>query len=598
MTNIRAAFAAILAALTLLTAAPALAEPVILKRGNNAEPDSLDPQKATGQWENNIIGDMIVGLMTDDAKGAPIYGVAESYTVSDDGLVWTFKLRPDAVWSDGVPVTAGDFVFALQRINDPKTQSQYVTLTHVIKNAAAVFAGTMTPDQIGAKAIDDHTLELTLEHPAPYLPSQLTHYAMFPVPKHVIDKVGDDWAKPENFVGNGPFMLKEWRPNEYVRSVKNPKFYDAANVKIDEVYYYSQEDQIANVKRFRAGEYDISIGVPSQLLAELKRTMPDELRVAQAVTVWYVVFNLKREIWKDPRVRLALGLAIDRETIAEKIMGAGETPAYALVPPLIPDYPHTAQLDYAKMSLRDRQAKARELLKAAGYGPKNPLSFEFLHMQSTDAKRIGASLQTMWRDIGVNMTPNGSETKIVYNNLRAQNYDVGLAGWLADFPDASNYLYLAETSSDEMNYSKYSNAKFDQLNIDADNEKDGAKRAEILTEAEQILLDDAPMVPIYFAVSRNLVATYVKGFENSPTNLHRTRWMSIDKTQQAAVAADKAKADAPPVEVASADTAPPPAAEPGPPAKKFSWFWWYATGAAIFAYAAYATWRRYRLTAA
>ena len=570
MRTLKALLAATLTALTLLTAIPAFAaDPVILSRGNGAEPDTLDPQKATGQWENNIIGDMLMGLMTEDATGAPIYGMATEYAVSADGLVWTFKLRPDAVWSDGVPVTAEDFVFALQRINDPKTQSQYVTLTHVIKNAAQVFAGTMTPDQIGAKAIDPHTLELTLEHPAPYLPSQLTHYAMYPVPKHVIEKVGDDWSKPENYVSNGPYVLKEWRPNEFVHVAKNPKFFDAANVKIDEIYYYSQEDQIASLKRFRAGELDISQGIPSQMLAEIKRNMPESLRIAPYVSTWYVVFNLTKDPWKDQRIRTALGMAIDRDTIANKIMGAGEQPAYALVPPGIPDYPHTAKLSYADMPLRERQEKAKTLLAEAGYGPSNPLTFEYLHPQSTDAKRIAAALQSMWKAIGVNVTPNGSETKIVYNNLRAQNFDVGWAGWLADFPDASNYLYLAETSSDEMNYSKYSNAQYDQLNLDADSEVDAVKRADILSRAEQMMLDESPMIPVYFAVSRNMVAPYVKGWEDSPTNLHRTRWMSIDKAAKVQIAAaqdTKVQTDA--------------GVGPSAPAGGQDWTWW-AIGSAI-----------------
>ena len=538
MRILKALLAATLAALTLLTAIPAFADdPVVLNRGNGAEPDTLDPQKATGQWENNIIGDMMMGLMTEDAKGEAIYGMAESYTTSPDGLVWTFKLRPDAVWSDGVPVTAGDFVFALQRINDPMTSSQYASLTHLIKNASKVLAKTLPPDQIGAKAIDDRTLELTLEHPAAYLPSLLLHYAFYPVPKHLIDKVGAAWTKPENYISNGAYMLADWRPNEYVRLVKNPKFFDAANVKIDQVNFFSQEDQIANVKRFRAGELDLSQGIPGQQIDELRRSMPEKVRIAPYVANWYITFNLTGDPWKDSRIRTALGMAINREEITDKILRAGEIPAYTMVPPAIPNYPHTAKLYYEDMPMPERIAKAKALLAEAGYGPGNPLSFEFLHMQSTDAKRIGVALQGFWKAIGVNMTPNGSETKTVYANLRNQNFSVALAGWIADFPDASTYLYLALTSSEEMNYSKYSNAEYDQLNIDADNEADGAKRAELLSRAEQILLDDAPMVPIYNAVSRSLVAPYVKGWEDSLTNLHRTRWLSIDKAAKVQVAA-------------------------------------------------------------
>jgi oligopeptide transport system substrate-binding protein len=559
MTLLRAFIAA---ALLLFAAAPVFAEPVILKRGNGAEPDTLDPQKATGQWENNIIGDVMMGLMTEDAKGMAIYGMAESYSVSDDGKVWTFKLRADAVWSDGVPVTADDFVFAYQRINDPMTASQYASMTHIIVNAAEISAGTASPDTIGARAIDAKTLELTLVHPAPYLPAMLTHYAMFPVPKHAIEKSGKDWVKPGNYVSNGAFTLADWRPNEFVHVKKNMKFFDAANVKIDEIYYFSSEDQMSNVKRFRAGEFDINTGIPAQALDELKRAMPGQVRIAEWINNWYIVFNLTRDPWKDARIRTALGMALDREQLTDKILRAGETPAYTLVPPNLPDYPHTAKLSYAGITMPERQAKARELLAEAGYGPGNPLKFEFLHMQSTDAKRIGAALQSMWKAIGVDVSSAGTEAKIAYNNLRTQNFEVGLAGWIADFPDASSYLYLAETSSEEMNYSKYSNAAYDQLNIDADNEADLVRRGEILSQAEQILLDDAPMVPLYNAVSKNLVQPYVKGWEDALTNNHRSRWMSIDAAERAQAGVAK------PAEGQEAASAAAPSNSERP------WYWW------------------------
>ena len=532
--------AAALAAFALPAAAPArAADPVVLERGNGAEPDTLDPQKATGSWENNIIGDMILGLTTEDPKGEAIPGIAESWTVTPDGLTWTFKLRADANWSDGVPVTAGDFVYALQRINNPMTGGQYATITHVIKNAAKVYKQELPPDQIGARAIDDKTLEITLEHPAAYLTEMLVHYAFFPVPKHAVEKYGSDWVKPGNYVSNGPFTLVSWTPNDKVILRKSPTFFDAVNVRIDEVRFYSQEDQIANAKRFRAGELDLSAGIPGQLLDELRRSIPEKVRLAPYIANWYVTFNLTRPEWQDVRVRTALGLAIDREVIVKQILRGGETAAYTFVQPNVPNYPHEAKVFYADMPMAERQKKARELLAEAGYGPNNPLKFEFLHMQSTDAKRMATALQGMWAQVGVQMTSAGSETKTVYSNLRQQNFGVALAGWIADFPDASSFLYLAKTSSDEMNYGKYSNAEFDQLNIDGDNEPDAAKRGALLNRAEQILLDDAAFLPIYNAVSRYLVEPYVHGFEDALTNVHRTRWMSIDREQKAAMGAGR-----------------------------------------------------------
>lgn len=527
MRHLRATFTAAVAALSIAAASAAGA--VTLNRGNGAEPDTLDPHKATGQWENAIIGDMMMGLMTEDAKGQPIPGMAESYVTSPDGLVWTFKLRPDAVWSDGQPVTAEDFVYGLRRINDPATASQYASLTHLVKNAAEANAGKAPLDAIGARAIDDKTLELTLAHTAPYLPDLLTHYTFFPVPKHVVEQSPSDWVKAGKYVSNGAYTLAEWRPNAFVKVVKNPRFFDAANVKIDEVFYYSQEDQVANVKRFRAGELDLSAGIPGQLLDELKRSMPDNVRIAPYIANWYVVVNVHQSPFDDVRVRTALSLAIDREQLTDRIMKGGETPAYTFVPPTIPNYPHTARLSFKDMPMRERQAKARALLAEAGFSPANPLTFEFLHMQSTDGRRIAAALQSMWRQVGVNMTPAGQETKTVYTNLRQQNFSVALAGWIADYPDPSAHLYLAETSAGEMNYAKYSNPEYDRLNLEADAEPDAVKRGELLSRAEQILLDDAPMIPLYDGVSRNLVAPYVKGWDDALTNNHRTRWMSIER---------------------------------------------------------------------
>ncbi len=573
MKSLKAIVTAIALAAAPIAASQTPDAPVVLHRGNGAEPDTLDPHKATGQWENNIIGDMMLGLMTDDAKGDPVPGAAESYTVSEDGLVWTFKLREGAVWSDGEPVTAEDFVFALQRINNPATASQYASITHIIKNAREVGLQQLPPEEIGAKALDAHTVELTLVHPAPYLPSMLTHYAFFPVPRHVVAAHGDAWVRPANYVSNGAFTLVAWVPNSHVEVRKNPRFYDAENVKIDGVRYYSQEDQIANAKRFRAGEFDVSAGIPGQLLDELRRSIPEKVRLAPAITNWYIVFNLTRDAWKDERIRTALGMAIDREVIVNQILRGGETPAYTFIPPGVPGYPYTSKLGYADMTMAERLVKARELLAEAGFGPNNPLRFELLHMQSTDGKRIATALQSMWRQIGVQMTPAGSEAKVVYTNLRQQNFDVSIAGWIADFPDASSHLYLAKTASEEMNYAKFSNAEFDQLNIDADNEPDAGKRNELLSRAEQILLDQAPMVPIYNAVSRNLVQPYVLGFEDAVTNVHRTRWMSIDQAVRAGGA---------PGATAAAPTAEGPAATPAPArsGSDSSMMWWLIGGLA------------------
>ncbi len=521
------AAAALLAAAPVAFALPAAAE-TVLHRGNGAEPKALDPHKITGQWENNIVGDMMLGLMTEDAEGKPIYGAATSYETSEDGLTWTWRLREGAVWSDGTPVTAHDFVYALRRINDPKTAAEYASVTNVLKNATKVQTGELPVDQLGVRAVDDMTLEMTLEHPAAYMPALVTHPTFFPVPRHVIEQTGDAWTQPGSYVSNGAYVLKEWRLNDAVEIVKSPTFYDAENVKIDRVVYYGSEDTAANVRRFRAGELDTMTPIPGDQVEQLREDLPEEVRIAPFILTQYISFNLTRKPFDDVRVRTALSMAIDRAAIVDTILKRGERVAYSLVPDVLEGYGHEPQAAFKGQGMPERIEAAKALLAEAGFGPGNPLSFQFSHAQSADAKRIAAALQDMWKQIGVEATLAGTETKVMYDNLRVQNYDVSQSGWIADFPDAKNYLFLAETRSGQMNYTKYSNPEFDALVLASDNEKDAAKRMELLQQAEQILLDDLPMTPMYFGVSSALVRTYVTGYVDNPVNIHRSRWMAVD----------------------------------------------------------------------
>lgn len=505
-----------------------------LHRGNAQEPDTLDPHRATAQWEGNIIGDMLMGLMTEDAAGEPIPGMATHYESSPDGLTWTFHLRADAVWSDGVPVTADDFVFALRRINDPATAAQYATLTHVIRNARAVSLGEAAPETLGARAIDAKTLELTLEHPAPYLPHLLTHYTMYPLPRHVLAGGGDEWVKPGRYVSNGPYVLSAYLPGDYVELTRNPRFFDAAHVSIETVRFYGQDDQNAALKRFRAGEYDTVSGVPGQMIAQLRAGLPAALRIAPMYATSYLVFNMTRAPFSDIRVRRALALAVDRTAIVERIMGGGEAAAVAMVPPGIPNYPHSAAVPGYDQPLDARRAEARRLLQEAGYGPGTPLRFTVVHNQLTDTRRIAAALQSMWKAVGVEMTPQAMEGKAVAAQLRTGDFEVAWAAWVADFPDASNFLYLAETRAGEMNRSRYANPDFDALVLAAEREPDAARRGAMLAQAEQMLLNDVPLAPVFHSVSRNLVAPYVQGWAESPDNVHRTRWLRLNPSPEGA----------------------------------------------------------------
>lgn len=518
-------FGAALAAAVLFTVAAAAAT---LHRGNQNDPDTLDPHKATGSWESNILGDLFLGLFTEDAGANPVAGAAESYTVSDDGLVWTFKMRAGAVWSDGMPVTAEDFVFSFRRQMDPATASQYASMLYDIKGGEEVNAGRAGPEALAVRAIDPQTLEITLNHPAPYLPQLLMHQITYPVPKHVVEKYGDDWVKPETYVSNGPFKLVSWRPNDSVVTVKNDKFYDAANVKLDGVNFYPTDDAEAALKRFRTGDLDLNVGFPSAQIELLRRTMAAELKVSTIVNVRYIVMNTLKKPFDDVRVRKAIALAINREVIVTQIIKAGEVAAYSIVPPGTAGYENGPRLTYESMPMPERIAEAKRLLAEAGYGPQNPISFRYNYISDNDSRRTAAALQGMWAAIGLKVELVVTEKKVHYNTVRAQDYEVAEANWFADFNDAKNFLFLAQPSAGDMNMSRYADADYEALIRKSDQERDAAVRASIMKEAEALMLEDSPITPLYYGVSRNLVHVWVKGWEENLLNTHRSRYLSVE----------------------------------------------------------------------
>ncbi len=506
---------------------------VILHRGNMAEPRSLDPHKSAGTWENNIIGDMFIGLLTENAAGDAIPGMAESYEVSEDGLTWTFHLR-EAEWSDGEPVTAHDFEFAFQRILNPRTLAQYASLLYPVRNARAVHAGDMELSELGARALDDRTFVIELEFPVPYLRGLLTHYTTFPVPRHVVQRYGDAWVQPQNIQTNGAYRLVAWRANNYVHLTRNERFWDNENVCIDDVYFYPTVDNAAAERRVRNGELDLITDFAGQSLPFLRQQVPDHVRVHPYLSIIYFSFNTTLEKFSDPRVRNALGMAIDREFIAENILRAGEVPAHSFVPPAVGNYPGTARISWFGAPVEERRRLARELLEEAGYGPDNPLRFSYAFRATSDNPRIAPVVQQDWQliadwvrvDIGV------VETQIHYENLRAGDFQVGDGGWIADYNDAYNFLYLADSRSGPMNYSRWASPEYDALLDRANETLDLEERGRILAEAEQIMLDDMPYIPIVYYVNKSLVNPRITGWEDNVVHIHRTRWMCFSDVER------------------------------------------------------------------
>ena len=521
-----------LAVLALLAPPAGAAEPMVLRRGNQAEPSTLDFHLAGSSWENAIIGDLFVGLTTEDINGKPIAGDAESWTASPDGLVWTFRLRPGLVWSDGEPLKASDYVLGFQRLLDPKTAAQYASIQYVIKNAEAVNAGKLPAAEVGVRAPDDRTFEITLEAPTPYLLGLLTHYTAFPLPAHAYKKFADDWVKPGNMVSNGPYKLVEWRAHEEIKAVKNPLFYDAANVAIDEVIYYPTDDQNAALNRFRAGELDVNLGTrgfPISQYPWLQENMPGVARITPMLGSEYIALNLRRPPFNDIRLRKAVSLCLDRRVLTDKVARDGQIPAYSFVPPGIDNYKNDAKLDFTDSPIEARRSEAKRLLAEAGYGPDKPFRFEYMYMISIDSRRSLVAQAAMLKDCNMIVRLVGNEPKVHYDGVRAFDFTAAQARWGADFNDPQTFLFLLETRAGAYNYGGYTSAAYDRLVDAARGILDLDKRAGVLAQAEQTALDDHAVVPLNFFSSKNLVAPYVKGYADNVADVNRTRWMRIEK---------------------------------------------------------------------
>ena len=468
--------------------------------------------------------------------------MAESWQTSPDGLTWTFKLR-DAQWSDGAPVTADDFLFAWRRILDPKTAASYAYFPYIIKNAEPINAGRMPGTALGAVAPDPHTLEVHLEHPAPYLLEMLTHSSMMPLPRHVVEAKGNHWTRPGNYVGNGAFLLTEWVPNDHITAVKNPRFYDASNVKLERVIYYPTDDYGAGLRRLRAGEIDATDRLENNQFGWIKRNMPELLAPVPQLILDMIAVNLTKKPFDDIRVRTAINLAINREAITDKIIPVGYVPAYNIVPPGTANFPGGNAFDFKRMSAAARTAKAQDLMRKAGFGPLNRLRANYM-IRSTAAgsyRAVAAALQQMLALIYIDISIIPTDGQVFYKQIQEHDFDMSQPGWQADFNDASNFLDLFRTGGGN-NWGGYSNPAFDRMLEAAQNDPDIQSRGAKLAAAEAILLKDQVAMPLFFWVSGNLVRPYVKGWDANPMDKHRSRWISIDEKARAALSHEAANA--------------------------------------------------------
>ncbi len=500
-----------------------------LEYGNGADPTSVNPQLATAVNEAAILRELFDGMFTDDALGRPIPGVARTWEVSSDGLTWTFHLRPE-VWSDGQPVTANDFVFAYRHMLDPKTGSSYAYLLYVLKNGAAVNAAAAPPEALGARALDAETLQLTLEHPASYLPQLLKHQAFFPIPEHAVRRWGDKWATPGRLVGNGAYVLKEWRLGDYVRIEKNPLYRDAASVCFDRVDLYPINDAVAGERRALRGELDINAGIQPSRVSRL-RANPDWSRYVREhsyLSTTYLIFNRRNVVaLRDARVRQAISMAIDRHFLADKVLRGVEAPTTSFVPSGIAGYlpPGAARpkARWADWTLARRQAAARQLLAEAGYGPGHPLELQIKTFNSPISLLLVESLRSDLKSIGVSTTIRQEDGIVALQSFEIRDFQMGTVGWIADYDDPMTYLALMRSDTGAQNYGDYKNPAYDALLNKADNQPDAARRAADLAAAEQMMLDDADVAPILGAVNLNLVNPLISGWADNDVDVHPIR---------------------------------------------------------------------------
>jgi ABC-type oligopeptide transport system substrate-binding subunit len=480
-------------------APPAVAQ-TVLRIANLGEPESLDPHKTVSTKEGHILRNLFEGLTVRDPKGNVVPGAAESWSVSEDGVTYRFKLRANAKWSNGDPVTANDFVFSLRRLEDPKSNVKYAEELYPIKNAEEVNSGKLDVTALGVAALDEHTVEITLKGPTPYFLQVLTVEQAMPVHEKTV-RLGEDWVKPGKMVSNGAYRLDEVKPSSHIRIVKNPDYWNAGKVAIDAVMFDPSDNLATVLNRYRAGEFDIIFGdLPNDQLGFLKQTMPNELHVAPFAFVVQLGFNTTKSPFNDQRVRQALAMAIDREVLVEKITLGGELPAYGVVPDGIANYT-SQKVSWATMSQADREVAAIKLMSEAGYGPGKPLSVKLEYGTSENRRRIAVAIAAMWKKLGVNLDLVNTEQRVHLANLRQGDFEVAFAGLIADYDDAQFFLYNWQTSNKE-NWARFSNQDYDRLMDAASVTNDQGKRAQLLAQAEQILLREMPLLPLHFGVSK------------------------------------------------------------------------------------------------
>lgn len=492
-----------------------------LNRGLGGEPDVLDPHKTTLAVEATILTDLYEGLVKLDARGDIVPGAATHWDVSEDGLTWTFHLRDNLLWSNGNALTSEDFLRGARRLFSPVIASPGAIFFFGIRNSEAVAKGSADPQSLGVEAPDPRTVTIELENPDPYILRLLTQMSLLPWPEAE--------GSGRSIIGNGPFTLSDWKPFSTIELIRNPLYRNAETVRLDKVIYHPAPDPASAVKRFRAGELDISPGVPAAQFKPLKELLGDRLRSGRTFSTSYLGLNLEAKPLDDIRVRTAMFLAMEREMITERILRAGQVPAWRYTPDLLTDYPLELS-SFADKNTAARRDEARRLLSAAGYGPDNPLQLQLRYIGDDQGRMIAVAVRSMLAGIGVKVDVLTSDLKTHYSDLVMGKYQLALVGWNAN-PDPSSFLTAFEHSdgTNTFNISGYNNPRFDDLMTQARRLVGIKERNAAFAAAEETLLSDAAIVPLYSGIAHALVQDRVKGFYVHGTGITASEYLWIEE---------------------------------------------------------------------
>lgn len=512
-------------------------EEQILLLGNGGEPQGLDPHKVEGVMEHHVLMALYEGLTGVDPKTLkPTPGQAERWEISPDKKTYTFFIRKDANWSNGDPVTADDFAQSFVRILTPSLGSHYAEMLHCIKNAKPFNAGELKdPSQLGIRVIDAKTLELTLECPTPYLLSMMgLHYTWWPVHMATIKKFGDPyaldntaWTRPENSVVNGPFVLTEWKPNNIIRVRRNTNYWDNATVKLNGIDFFPIDSADSEERSFRAGQLHATETLLPTKIAVYKKENPGVLRIDPYLANYFYRLNVTDPVLKDKRIRHALSMALDRQAIVDTVTRGDQRPAFALTPPDTMGYTSTAQLKF------DVEG-AKKLLAEAGYPDGKGLPPIEIHYNTLEThKAVAEAVQQMWRkNLGVEVTLRNEEWKVYMATQNQTNYMVSRAGWTGDYVDPNTFLstFLSYAGN---NRTGWNNPEYDRLVEAAMCMADEQERTKTLQAAEAILLDDLPLIPIYYYTRVHLVSPDVKGWYPNLLDQHPYKFVYLEATPAA-----------------------------------------------------------------